>query len=100
MSGYRVDTALDADAAITLLKKHAFALLVLRCPHAGEREKLRLVRDAKRICGRMPVVLYSGDLSASLLRTAEALDVAACVDKSGGFDTLLGAIREALRSAT
>lgn len=89
--GYSVSAAADGDAAVEMLTRSSFDLVISDVEMPGN-EELRVVRIANCVAERTPVIVFSAGLTPGIIRMARELGAVACVEKCAGFDALLGEI--------
>ncbi len=96
--GYECEVAADADEALGMLGKRNFDLLIadIRMPRNAE---MRLVTEARRIAGNIPVILVTGYPSLHTAISAAGSSVNAYLTKPLDFTELMGHVRSAIEKA-
>jgi DNA-binding response OmpR family regulator len=97
-SGYDVDTAADGAEGWEALQ-HAHYNLLITDNNMPRLTGLELITLARRAGMRLPIVLTSGSAHALSDPSAAWLELAACLPKPFGSDTLLATVGQALRAA-
>ncbi len=93
--GYECVCASDGDSGLAALRERTFNLLITDIRMPGNWD-LRLVREARKLDGQMPVVLVTGYPSMDTAMRGIDLSVAAYLTKPVDFDELLGHVRSAV----
>lgn len=96
--GYECEVAADADEALGMLGKRNFDLLIadIRMPRNAE---MRLVTEARRIAGNIPMILVTGYPSLDTAIYSVGTSVNAYLTKPLDFKELMKHVRPAIENA-
>ena len=95
LAEYEVDTAVDGSAALGLIRKSEYDLLIADLNMPG-MDGLTLIRQVRRVRSELPIIIITGFSSESSAIDAVNLGVASYLLKPFGVPDVLAAARKAL----
>jgi CheY-like chemotaxis protein len=95
--GYACDTATTVDEVLEMLRRETYDLLIVGVEPSGN-QGLRIVREARRLASRLPIIVVTGHPSAEDAKESLALGVTAYLTEPLDPALLLNRVASAVRA--